>query len=190
MKRPHSTIFTDGIFVNIYNNFLNLAPPSSGNDTNIEVKLNDTVTMNCDVQSDSDLKSTITWLKTDLELTSKSSENIQIALEGHRLFIKKASLSDIGVYTCLVRNTAGEGRKRFYLNVLDPPKFTKAEYRQNIQVSEGDSLTMSCYVTGTPFPEVSLLLKCTFQSRLCTRLRVKLFYLAYRQSKFCLKGET
>ncbi len=47
-----------------------------------------------------------------------TGSNIQVAAGGRRLYVLKGDLPNQGVYTCIVRNSAGESRKSFQLIVL------------------------------------------------------------------------
>lgn len=72
-----------------------------------------------------------------------------------------------GVYTCVVRNSAGESKKQITVNVLgrlpsifqsirisEPPEFIEKQYTQNAQVISGNALTLTCDVTGSPRPRI------------------------------------
>lgn len=43
---------------------------------------------------------------------------MQIALGGRRLYVMDARVNNMGQYSCIVRNSAGENRKNFRLIVL------------------------------------------------------------------------
>ncbi|VDK18588.1 unnamed protein product [Anisakis simplex] len=106
--------------------------------------------MNCDVEQEGP-QSTITWLFNGSE---NLPPNAQVVLHGRRLYVDETSLLNQGLYQCRVRNTAGESIKNFKLRVIAPPEFVEKEYMDNIQITTGIALTLTCYVNGNPQPTI------------------------------------
>ena len=59
----------------------------------------------------------ITWYKDSQEIREEKGGNIRISDDGHMLEILSAIASDSGQYSCIARNLAGEGERKFDVNV-------------------------------------------------------------------------
>ncbi|VDM60008.1 unnamed protein product [Angiostrongylus costaricensis] len=126
-----------------------LAPPKVGVDQSIEVVKGKAVTLSCESDSYGSDRTTTAWR---LNGSDVLPENVQVPLDGQRIFVVDTALSNGGTYTCIVRNSAGESRKNIILNVIEPPEFVEKQFDQNIRVISGSPLSLACLVKGSPFP--------------------------------------
>uniref|UniRef100_A0A0N4ZRH6 Hemicentin-1 n=1 Tax=Parastrongyloides trichosuri TaxID=131310 RepID=A0A0N4ZRH6_PARTI len=76
-----------------------------------------------------------------------------ITVEGNKIEIKNAMVSDTGIFLCVAQNDAGNAKKIFDVNILEPPRFIDS---RNIQekVVLNDSLSIDCSVSGIPKPTI------------------------------------
>ncbi|XP_072634432.1 hemicentin-2 isoform X2 [Canis lupus baileyi] len=126
-------------------------PPSSPHDV-ILVRAGDKAVLNC--ETDSLPEPTVTWHKDGQPLVL--AQRTQALQDGQRLEIRDTQVLDKGLYSCKVRNTAGEAMRTFVLTVQVPPTFENPETERVSQVA-GSPLVLSCDVTGVPAPAVTWL---------------------------------
>ncbi|KAJ1172187.1 hypothetical protein NDU88_004037, partial [Pleurodeles waltl] len=132
-------------------------PPSilgdMGVPENITVVERNPVTLTCEA-SGIPLPS-VAWLKDGRPIAPSSSVRL---LSGARtLRLLQAAVDDVGSYTCIVTNTAGEERKQFDLYVLVPPNIVGENKMENVKVKEKHSVTLTCEVIGNPIPRIEWL---------------------------------
>lgn len=60
----------------------------------------------------------VSFFKEQQTLDNSVASNIQVAMEGHRVYVKRIQKDQGGIYTCVVRNSAGESRKKYQVTVI------------------------------------------------------------------------
>uniref|UniRef100_A0A915J7K3 Ig-like domain-containing protein n=1 Tax=Romanomermis culicivorax TaxID=13658 RepID=A0A915J7K3_ROMCU len=128
-----------------------LANPELGPDEVVEAAAGSLVTLDC-TPKDERFRTSITWIK-DNEEAQESADNVKVGLSGRKLYINKVELYNDGIYTCIVRNLAGETHKNVYLRVLIPPSFKEKNYKAHHKIPIGRPLTLKCITFGNPEPE-------------------------------------
>ncbi|XP_028353185.1 hemicentin-2 [Physeter macrocephalus] len=134
-----------------------LVPPtfrqaSSGPQGVVLVKAGDKAVLSC--ETDSLPEPAVTWHKDGQPLVL--TQRTQALLGGQRLEIQDTQVSDKGLYSCRVNNTAGEAMRAFILTVQVPPTFENPKTETVSQVA-GSPLVLSCDVTAVPAPSVTWL---------------------------------
>nr|XP_033715233.1 hemicentin-2-like [Tursiops truncatus] len=134
-----------------------LVPPtfrqaSSGPQGVVLVKAGDKAVLSC--EADSLPEPTVTWHKDGQPLVL--AQRTQALLGGQRLEIQDTQVSDKGLYSCRVNNTAGEAVRTFTLTVQVAPTFENPKTETVSQVA-GSPLVLSCDVTAVPAPSVTWL---------------------------------
>uniref|UniRef100_A0A7E4UTJ6 Immunoglobulin I-set domain protein n=1 Tax=Panagrellus redivivus TaxID=6233 RepID=A0A7E4UTJ6_PANRE len=127
-----------------------LAPPQVGPNETLSAIVGKAVTLICDVKNEGP-KSSITWLfngKKELPSTAQTTPNAK------KLIILSVDSEHTGAFECLVRNTAGESRKRFDLDVWAIPTFTGPQAAHEIQLIAGQEEFLKCPITGNPTPTI------------------------------------
>uniref|UniRef100_A0A1I7X4B3 Immunoglobulin I-set domain protein n=1 Tax=Heterorhabditis bacteriophora TaxID=37862 RepID=A0A1I7X4B3_HETBA len=127
------------------------APPKVGTDESVEIVAGKAATLSCDVTNMGDDKSTVVWRLNNSEILP---ENVQVPFDGQRVFLVDTLPSNMGTYTCIVRNSAGESKKNVHVTVLEPPEFIEKEFKQNVRVISGSPLSLTCLVKGSPTPVI------------------------------------
>ncbi|XP_018408468.1 PREDICTED: hemicentin-1 [Nanorana parkeri] len=97
----------------------------------------------------------INWLK-DGQLLSQN-ENMHFMKEGQILRITSAQEENIGLYTCLVSNNAGNTKKEFAVKVNIPPNIAGISGIHNIPVLKNKQATLECKSDAVPSPEITWL---------------------------------
>ncbi|XP_012722031.2 neural cell adhesion molecule L1.2 isoform X2 [Fundulus heteroclitus] len=92
----------------------------------------------------------ITWLKKEGELDE--SRTIKKMFD-RQLHINNVSESDSGEYQCIAKNTQGNAKHTYHLNVEAAPYWT--EIPQSLIYAPGDSVRLDCAAEGTPSPTIS-----------------------------------
>ncbi|CAD6189244.1 unnamed protein product [Caenorhabditis auriculariae] len=128
-----------------------LAAPNLGADENIEIVKGKEATLSCDNNGETDEKHTVSWLVNNSE---SLPSNVQVPLNGHRLFIVNATAANAGSYSCKATNSAGEDTKIVNVAVLEPPEFLEKEYNESIRLIRGQPLNLACLVSGNPRPNI------------------------------------
>uniref|UniRef100_H0XAK9 Hemicentin 1 n=1 Tax=Otolemur garnettii TaxID=30611 RepID=H0XAK9_OTOGA len=100
----------------------------------------------------------IQWLKDGKPLTSAKRERIRVTANGSTLNIYGAITSDMGKYTCVATNPAGEEDRIFNLNVYVPPTINgNKEEAEKLMALVDTSINIECRATGMPPPQISWL---------------------------------
>ncbi|XP_077188775.1 hemicentin-1 isoform X2 [Paroedura picta] len=100
----------------------------------------------------------IQWLKDGKPVNSDESQRISVAPDGSLLNIFGALTSDVGKYTCIATNPAGEEDQIFNVNIYVPPIITnnKAE-PESVTAILDTSVSIQCQALGTPSPQINWL---------------------------------
>lgn len=98
-------------------------------------------------------KPSVHWFLGDVEITEKRTEYTRVEEgDNYKLIIKEVKTELKGRYTCKVENEYGENSSSSNLTVNTRPKLLKKLADQRLK--EGDTLTLTFEVSGTPDPEV------------------------------------
>ncbi|KAM9324527.1 hemicentin-1 [Gastrophryne carolinensis] len=97
----------------------------------------------------------INWLK-DGQLLSQTG-NLHFIREGQILRITSAQEENIGLYTCLVSNSAGNTKKEFSVNVHKPPSFAGNSGIHTITSLTNKHVILECPIDALPAPEITWL---------------------------------
>ncbi|EDM09581.1 hemicentin 1 (predicted) [Rattus norvegicus] len=98
------------------------------------------------------------WLRDGKPIVSGETERVRVTTDGSTLNIYRALTSDMGKYTCVATNPAGEEDRIFNLNVYVPPKIRgNKEEAEKLMALVDTSLNIECKATGTPPPQISWL---------------------------------
>ncbi|GFS00818.1 titin [Elysia marginata] len=119
-------------------------------------------------------KPSVTWLRDNQPLQDTDLYHLETFEDNYCFEIKDTEMEDAGPYTCVAENTEGKVSVNIPLVVnaiprderlsesplvlktqeeTTPPKFI--ETFKDISVIEGDTLTLTCRVTGLPRPEIT-----------------------------------
>ncbi|XP_070624675.1 hemicentin-1 isoform X2 [Bos indicus] len=132
-----------------------LVPPAieGGDETSyFIVMVNNLLELDCQVTG-SPLP-TIMWLK-DGQLIDER-DGFRILLNGHKLVIAQAQVSDTGLYRCVATNTAGDHRKEFEVTVHVPPTIKSSGLSERA-VLKYKPITLQCVANGIPNPSITWL---------------------------------
>ncbi|XP_019490993.1 PREDICTED: hemicentin-1 [Hipposideros armiger] len=100
----------------------------------------------------------IQWLRDGKPITSSETERIRVTANGSTLNIYGALPSDMGKYTCVATNPAGEEDRIFNLNVYVPPVIRgNKEEAEKLMAVVDTSINIECRATGTPPPQINWL---------------------------------
>ncbi|XP_023559876.1 hemicentin-1 [Octodon degus] len=100
----------------------------------------------------------IQWLRNGKSITNSETENLRVTANGSTLNIYGAQTSDMGKYTCVATNPAGEDDRIFNLNVYVPPTITgNKEETEKLIALVDTSINIECRATGTPPPQINWL---------------------------------
>ncbi|KAL6444321.1 hypothetical protein ACFW04_001898 [Cataglyphis niger] len=98
-------------------------------------------------------KPSVHWFLGDVEITEKRTEYTRVEEgDNYKLIIKEVKTELKGHYTCKVQNEYGENSSSSNLTVNSRPKLLKKLADQRLK--EGETLTLTFEVSGTPDPEV------------------------------------
>nr|XP_033816119.1 hemicentin-1 isoform X1 [Geotrypetes seraphini] len=97
----------------------------------------------------------MSWLKNGQSLEPKA--HLTVNNEGMVLQISKAEMEDVGRYTCVASNEAGEVSKHFILKVLEPPHINGSDQPEEISVIVNNPLELFCVTSGIPPPKIAWL---------------------------------
>ncbi|XDV30076.1 hypothetical protein PO909_033071, partial [Leuciscus waleckii] len=94
---------------------------------------------------------TVNWYKDGREIFSSDCYDVTFKSSLAVLCIKKSQLSDSGTYMCKVSNEAGTASYEVSVQITEqkvPPSFDLP--LKPVTVTEGETLTLSCHVRGSP----------------------------------------
>ncbi|XP_020293629.1 obscurin isoform X3 [Pseudomyrmex gracilis] len=98
-------------------------------------------------------KPSVHWFLGDVEITEKRTEYTRVEEgDNYKLIMKEVKTELKGCYTCKVQNEYGENSSSSNLTVNTRPKLLKKLADQRLK--EGETLTLTFEVSGTPDPEV------------------------------------
>ncbi|XP_008936946.1 PREDICTED: hemicentin-1-like, partial [Merops nubicus] len=97
---------------------------------------------------------TITWLKDGQPVEEGAAH--KILLDGQKLVISRAQVSDTGHYKCVAANKAGEHEKEFDVTVHVPPTIKSAGTSERAVVIY-KPVTLQCIAHGIPSPSITWL---------------------------------
>ncbi|NWQ77372.1 HMCN1 protein, partial [Columbina picui] len=97
---------------------------------------------------------TIMWLK-DGQPVEEGAE-LKIILNGQKLLISRAQVSDTGRYKCVAANKAGEHEREFDVTVHVPPTIKSAGTSERAVVIS-KPVTLQCVASGIPSPSITWL---------------------------------
>ncbi|CAM9592142.1 unnamed protein product [Lampetra fluviatilis] len=127
-------------------------PPNiMGEEQNVSVVLNQPVRMEC--RSNAIPPPTLTWLKDGRPLLKKPG--LTVSEDGSTVQIDSAQVMDTGRYTCEATNVAGKTEKNYNVNVWVPPSVRGAGEPSQLNVIEGNMMSLVCESTGIPPPALS-----------------------------------
>ncbi|XP_067585037.1 hemicentin-1 isoform X1 [Pseudorca crassidens] len=100
----------------------------------------------------------IQWLRDGKPITNSETERIRVTADGSTLNIYEALPSDMGKYTCVATNPAGEEDRIFNLNVYVPPAIRgNKEAAEKLMALVDTSINIECRATGMPPPQINWL---------------------------------
>uniref|UniRef100_A0A670IF80 Hemicentin 1 n=1 Tax=Podarcis muralis TaxID=64176 RepID=A0A670IF80_PODMU len=100
----------------------------------------------------------IQWLRDGKPISGGESPRISLAPDGSLLSIVGALTSDVGKYTCVASNPAGEEDRIFNVNVYVPPTITNnKDEPEALTVLLETSINIECQAVGTPPPQINWL---------------------------------
>lgn len=132
-----------------------LVPPAieGGDETSyFIVMVNNLLELDCQVTGSP--PPTIMWLK-DGQLIDER-DGFRILLNGHKLVIAQAQVSDTGLYRCVATNAAGDHRKEFEVTVHVPPTIKSSGLSERA-VLKYKPITLQCTANGIPNPSITWL---------------------------------
>ncbi|XP_030135337.4 hemicentin-1 [Taeniopygia guttata] len=97
---------------------------------------------------------TITWFKDGQPVGEEAGH--KILLNGQKLVISQAQVSDSGRYKCVATNKAGEHEKEFDVTVHVPPTIKSAGPSERAVVLH-KPVTLQCIASGIPSPSITWL---------------------------------
>ncbi|XP_051980649.1 titin-like, partial [Xyrauchen texanus] len=119
-------------------------PPATIEDTEGKI-----VKIECRVSGSQPL--TVNWYKDGREIFTSDSYDLTFKSGVAVLCIKKSQLSDSGAYSCKVSNEVGTTSCEVSVHITEqqvPPSFDLP--LKPVTVAEGETLTLSCHVRGSP----------------------------------------
>ncbi|MGH0131433.1 UNVERIFIED_CONTAM: hypothetical protein FKN15_007170, partial [Acipenser sinensis] len=142
------------------NYFLTIqVPPNiTGSEMSSEVSVlvNETVKLVCSAEGIP--RPTIKWLKDGKKLNVTEARRIRVSPDGSTLSIIGVQTADIGKYTCVATNLAGEEDRIFNLNVYVPPSIqSNGKIPDELTAILDSSINIECVATGSPPPQLNWL---------------------------------
>uniref|UniRef100_A0AC11BQX3 Hemicentin 1 n=1 Tax=Ovis aries TaxID=9940 RepID=A0AC11BQX3_SHEEP len=132
-----------------------LVPPAieGGDETSyFIVTVNNLLELDCQVTGSP--PPTIMWLK-DGQLIDER-DGFKILLNGRKLVIAQAQVSDTGLYRCVATNTAGDHKKEFEVTVHVPPTIKSSGLSERA-VLKYKPIALQCIANGIPNPSITWL---------------------------------
>uniref|UniRef100_A0A8D2KTM3 Hemicentin 1 n=1 Tax=Varanus komodoensis TaxID=61221 RepID=A0A8D2KTM3_VARKO len=97
---------------------------------------------------------TITWLKNGQPI--EGGVGYKLLLNGHKLLLSRADVSDTGRYQCIATNKAGDNKREFDVTVHVPPTI-KSSGPPERSVVIHKPVTLQCIANGIPVPSITWL---------------------------------
>ncbi|XP_026645393.1 hemicentin-1 [Microtus ochrogaster] len=138
--------------------FLQVPPSIAGAEvpSEVSVLLGENVELVCN--ADGIPTPRLQWLRDGKPIVNGETERISVTAEGSTLNIYRALTSDMGKYTCVATNPAGEEDRIFNLNVYVPPKIRGNEDKaEKLMALVDTSVNIECKAMGTPPPQINWL---------------------------------
>ncbi|KAL1775484.1 hemicentin-1 isoform X4 [Sigmodon hispidus] len=132
-----------------------LVPPTveGGDETSYFIVMaNNLLELDCQVTGSP--PPTIMWLKGGQLIDER--DGFKILLNGHKLVIAQAQVSDTGLYQCVATNIAGDQRKEFEVTVHVPPTIKSSDLPEKTVVRY-KPVTLQCIANGIPNPSITWL---------------------------------
>ncbi|XP_015146078.2 hemicentin-1 isoform X21 [Gallus gallus] len=95
----------------------------------------------------------MSWFKNGHPLSLGAHQNLNN--QGMVLHFVEAEIGDVGKYTCVAANKAGDVSKHFSLKVLEPPQINGSGQPEELSVIVNNPLELLCISTGIPIPKIS-----------------------------------
>ncbi|XP_067893515.1 hemicentin-1 isoform X1 [Heterodontus francisci] len=122
----------------------------------VSVLLGENVKLVC--ASDGIPRPSVQWLKDGKPLTAADDKRLRVSPDGSTLHINGTMTTDIGKYTCIATNSAGEEDRIFNLNVYVPPTIhSNQKGNQELTTILENSINIECMATGSPPPQLNWL---------------------------------
>ncbi|XP_059503813.1 hemicentin-1 isoform X2 [Stegostoma tigrinum] len=100
----------------------------------------------------------IRWLKDGKPLTASDDGRLRVSPDGSTFHINGTVTTDIGKYTCVATNSAGEEDRIFNLNVYVPPTiYSDLNGNQEVTTILDNSVNIECMASGSPPPQLNWL---------------------------------
>ncbi|KAG8249761.1 hypothetical protein J6590_012064 [Homalodisca vitripennis] len=131
------------------------APPEldGPKEEKLELSLNEKAVLQCRVWGTP--APTIVW---EYSNSTSGFQTIQNPGFDLRLFeLSPLAPSEAGTYKCTAVNTFGTVSKHFNVTISEPPKIEQSELTEELKVSIGSDMSLSCVTSGSPPPVVSWL---------------------------------
>ncbi|GAB1285527.1 Hemicentin-1 [Apodemus speciosus] len=138
--------------------FIQVPPSVAGADvpSEVSVLLGENVELVCN--ADGIPTPRLQWLRDGKPIVNGETERVRVTTDGSTLNIYRALTSDMGKYTCVATNPAGEEDRIFNLNVYVPPKIRgNKEEAEKLMALVDTSINIECKATGTPPPQINWL---------------------------------
>ncbi|XP_049335709.1 hemicentin-1 isoform X1 [Astyanax mexicanus] len=97
---------------------------------------------------------TITWLKDGKPV--RQGEGVKIVVNGRRLIISRAQVSDTALFQCVASNEAGEQERDFKVAVHVPPSIRSTGPAERSVILH-NPMSLQCVATGVPAPSITWL---------------------------------
>uniref|UniRef100_A0A4W3JWV4 Hemicentin 1 n=1 Tax=Callorhinchus milii TaxID=7868 RepID=A0A4W3JWV4_CALMI len=103
-------------------------------------------------------KPQVQWLKDGKPFNTSDEGRLRLTSDGSTLSITSAVTADIGKYTCMATNSAGEEDRIFNLNIYVPPTIHEsAEGNRELTTILDSSINIECKAIGSPPPQLNWL---------------------------------
>ncbi|XP_043555476.1 hemicentin-1 [Chiloscyllium plagiosum] len=124
--------------------------------SDVSVLVGENVKLIC--AADGNPRPSIQWLKDGKPLTADDDERLRVSPDGSAFHINGTVTTDIGKYTCVATNSAGEEDRIFNLNVYVPPTiYSDLNGNQEVTTILDNSVNIECMASGSPPPQLNWL---------------------------------
>uniref|UniRef100_A0A8C5QCV5 Ig-like domain-containing protein n=1 Tax=Leptobrachium leishanense TaxID=445787 RepID=A0A8C5QCV5_9ANUR len=94
------------------------------------------------------------------EVTLRKKDDTDFTVVGEELYIDSVSVEQAGIYICESRNIVGYESTETTLSVQAPPENTTVVIKPSENVTEGDTVTITCETNSSPSPTMLLKKEC------------------------------